>query len=106
MSHSVAFFAAVTSTDCGKPVKEHGLKFYTNVALYDEQTISPRIVSLVSVSGADMTDANEFLLQFHGVYLNRALGADLIITEALELHIKSFFFRISSIFFIVQWRKF
>lgn len=53
---SIAFFKSVLSNDFGRSARDCGLKFDVDVALYDTEYESPRVVNSARMFGTGVTD--------------------------------------------------
>lgn len=90
MSPTIAFFQSVLGNEFGKSAKDSGLKVYTDVILYKELEGRSKVVGAAIVSGASMTDSDEFQHRLHCFGRNRVLGSDLIVVTAIVIHKDSF----------------
>lgn len=90
MSPSVASFKSVLGNGFVKSAKNGGLKVFTDVVIFEKQNDSPTTVVPTRISGAGVTDSEEFESHFYSIDLNCECGANLIVITATAIQKKYF----------------
>lgn len=90
MYPSIALFKTIFRNDFGKYAKHHGLKVDTDVLLYEDQDVGPKVVGLAIISSVAVTDPDEFQRPVHCGEQNCGLGSDLIFIKAVIIQKDSF----------------
>lgn len=74
----IALFKSFLDNDLGKSAKDRGIHFDTDVVFYRELDSIPKFLGSATISGAGVTDPNEFHRRLHGVDLKSGSDSDLI----------------------------
>lgn len=83
MSLSKAFFKSCLGNDFWKSAKDRALKVCIDVGVYDSQDVILKAVGPGSTSAVVVNDSDEFHCLLHTVDLNRALGSDVKLINAV-----------------------
>lgn len=85
ISPSISVYKSVLGFDFSKSAKEHGLKINATIVLHEDQDVRTKPFGSATISGAVLTDPNEFQRLLHGVNLNHGPGSVFIVMEAVVI---------------------
>lgn len=80
-----AFFRSFPVIDMGRSTKDSGLKLGISLVFHEEQYDSPKIVRLVTFSGDNVTNRDEFQRHLHDVGMNSGCKSDIFVINAVML---------------------